>query len=258
MEYVFLGQLTPAFKRIQFNIENPPLRFTVDSPIGKFNYTLLLNDTSDIIVVIESENEILDIPTLLNTIRFLTQSFYDTALMQCGISCNVTFTSALLPNKTSAPINIQDVSSWLKTNIFDFPTEELFRLSNDPVVRVAIMDIKFACLEPDLTALFSFRAIEGIMNSFESGQNYNRKKNWDLLRENLNISRSLINPVAEHSKLNRHGKPYTQIFSERQLCIHTAMIILQRYLHFLKQGRRKLDPLSFPEIKAIDDLSKSY
>lgn len=258
MEYIFFGQLSPAFKRVSFDIKNPPLRLTIDSSVGKFNYTLQLNNTADIVVVVETETEIADVNTLLNLVRFFTQSFYDTALLLSGVACSVNFTSVYLPNKSLAQINTQDVSSWLPTNIFDFQTEELFELKNDPIVRVAITDIRYACIEPDLTALFSFRAIEGIMNSFGEHQKDDRKNSWVLLRENLNIARELIDPVTELSKSNRHGKPLEQSFSDRQLCIQTAMIILQRYLHYIKEGKIKLDNQRFPEINSVDNLRKAY
>lgn len=258
MEYIFFGQLSPAFKRVSFNIKNPPLRLTIDSSVGKFNYALQLNNTADIVVVVETENEIADVNTLLNLVRFFTQSFYDTALLLSGVACSVNFTSAYLPNKSLAQINTQDVSSWLPTNIFDFQTEELFELKNDPIVRVAIADIRYACIEPDLTALFSFRAIEGIMNSFGENKKDDRKNSWVLLRENLNIARELIGPVTELSKSNRHGKPLEQSFSDRQLCIQTAMIVLQRYLHYIKGGKVKLDNQRFPEINSVDNLQKTY
>lgn len=217
-----------------------------------------MNNTTDIVVVVETEKEIADVNTLLNLVRFFTQSFYDTALLLSGVACSVNFTSVYLPNKSLAQINTQDVSSWLPTNIFDFHTEELFEMKNDPIVRVAIADIRYACLEPDLTALFSFRAIEGIMNSFGENQKDDRKNNWVLLRENLNVARELIDPVTELSKSNRHGKPFEQTFSDRQLCIHSAMVILQRYLHYIKQGKVRLDVQKFLEIKSVDNLKKAY
>jgi hypothetical protein len=55
MEYIFFGQTSPSFKKVSFNIKNPPLKLSIDSSIGKFNYTLQLNQTNDIIVVVESE-----------------------------------------------------------------------------------------------------------------------------------------------------------------------------------------------------------
>lgn len=258
MEYIFFGQISPTFKRVSFDIKNPPLKLTIKSPVGKFTYALQLNNTSDIVVVVEAEREIADINTLLNLVVFFTQSFYDTALLLSGVACSVNFTSVYLPNKSLAQVNAQDVSSWLPTNIFDLQTEELFELKNDPIVRVAIADIRYACLEPDLTALFSFRAIETIMNSFGENQKEDRKNNWVLLRENLIIARELIDPVTELSTSNRHGKPLEQTFSDRQLCIQTAMIVLQRYLHYLKGGKVKLNNKRFPEIKAVNDLQKPY
>jgi hypothetical protein len=118
MEYIFYGQINPSYKRVSFGIKDPPLRLTFDSKIGKFNFTLLLNTTSDIVVSIESEKEIADISTWLDMVRFFTQSFYDTALLNTGVLCTVTFTSLILPNKTLAQINIQDISSWLQPNRF--------------------------------------------------------------------------------------------------------------------------------------------
>jgi hypothetical protein len=93
MEYIFFGQTTPSFKRVSFSIKNPPLKLSIDSSIGKFNYTLQLNNTSDVVVIVESEIEIQDVNTLFNLIRFFTQSFYDTALLTTGILCSVNFTS---------------------------------------------------------------------------------------------------------------------------------------------------------------------
>lgn len=250
MEYIFYGQINPSFKRVSFNIKDSPLRLTIDSRIGRFNYTLLLNNTSDIVVCVESELEIADINTLLDMVRYFTQSFYDTALLNTGVLCTVNFTSVLLPNKVLAQINIQDISSWLQPNIFDFETEVLFELKNNPVARVAIADIKYACLEPDLTALFAYRAIEGVMNSFETGDT---KNNWIALRDNLNLSRDFFLPVEKLSVLNRHGKPFDQTFKDRQVCIYIAMIVVQRYLHYLNSGKSKLDLSKYAEIATIQE-----
>jgi len=254
LEYIFFGQISPSFKRVSLGIKNPPLKRTIDSVVGKFNYTLQLNDTTDIVVVVETETEIDDVSTLLNIIRFFTQSLYDTALLLSGISCSVNFTSVYLPNKSLVQINVQDVSSWLPINIFDFHTEELFELTNNPIVRIAIADIKYACLEADLTALFSYRSIEGIMKSFCENQ---EEKCWFRLHENLNTTKEFIDPVTKLSKSNRHGEQLNQSFSDRQLCIHTAMIVLQRYLHYLKQGKTKLDIQRFSKIKSLDDFKNA-
>lgn len=250
MEYIFYGQINPSFKRVSFNIKDPPLRLTYDSRIGRFNYTLLLNNTSDIVVCVESELEIPDLNTLFDMVRYFTQSYYDTALLNTGVLCTVSFTSVLLPNKVLEQVNIQDISSWLQPNLFDFETEVLFELKNNPIARVAIADIKYACLEPDLTALFSYRAIEVVMNSFETGDT---KNNWIVLRDNLNLSRDFFLPVEKLSVLNRHGKRFDQTFKERQVCIYTAMIVVQRYLHYLNSGKSKLDINKHAEIATIQE-----
>ena len=253
MEYIFYGQITPTFRSIRFTIKDPPLRLSIQSNIGSFNYTLLLNQTNDIIVTINTDSEIQDTDTLFDIVKGLTQSFYDTAFLNNGILCGVVFTSLYLPNKQIYQINSQDISGWLHPNIFNFETEKLFELKNTAVVRIAIGDIKYACLEHDLTAFFSFRAIEGIMNSFNDSDKDDRKNNWLLLRENLNISRNFFNKVEELSKKNRHGKNFEQTFADRQICIYSALIVLQRYLHFIDQGKQKLVSEIFPVLNSIED-----
>lgn len=253
MEYIFYGQTTPAFQSIRFTIKDPPLRLSVESSIGSFNYTLLLNLTNDIIVTVVSETEIKDIDTLLDIVKGLTQSFYDTAFLNSGILSEVIFTSLYLPNKSLCQINNHNISGWLHSNIFDFETEKLFQLKNTQVVKIAIADIKYACLEHDLTAFFSFRAIEGIMNSFTESDKDDRKNSWLILRESLNISRDFFSKVEALSKSNRHGKEFEQSFEDRQICIYSAMIVLQRYLHFLDEGKQKLNPEKYPILKSIED-----
>src|SRR5688500_10396943 len=100
--------------------------------------------------------------------------------------------------------------------------------------------------------------MEDIMNSFSKSEKDDRKNSWTLLGESINIARELIDPVTELSKSNRHGKPVEQSFSDRQLCIQTAIIVLQRYLHYIKQGKVKFDNQRFPEINSVTSLQKAY
>ncbi len=253
MEYVFFGKVIPSFKKVSFNIKNPPLKLPVGSIIGKFNYTLLLNNTDDIVVVIESETEIKDVSTLVNLIKSYTQSFYDTALLTTGVLCSVNFTSAYLPDKSLAQVNIQDFSSWLRKDIFKFGIELLFRqMIENSVIRIAIADIKYACNEPDLTAFFSYRAIEGIMNSFQTDESDKPIDNWNRLRENLNISRNFFDYVEELSKKNRHGKILIQAFSDRKLCIYSALLVLERYMQYINLDRNKLREGEFRVLQKDD------
>ncbi len=258
MEYVFFGRISPSFRRIEFGIKDPPLRFSVESSIGRFDYKLLLNNTDDLSVVVETAQEITDVLTLHFLVRQLTQSFYDTAFFNSGIICTVSFSSVLLPNNVFAGLNIGDLSKWIDTTFFDFEIEKLFRLKNDSAARVATSDIKNACIEYDMTAFYSFRAIEGIMNSFNVDDKENRKISWDKLRDNLNIDRVFFSDVEKYSISNRHGKPFEQTISIRKKSIYSAMIVLQRYMHFLDGGRNKLDQGKFPTVFKIEDIIKSF
>jgi PIN domain nuclease of toxin-antitoxin system len=88
------------------------------------------------------------------------------------------------------------------------------------------------------------------MNSFDEGDT---KKNWIALRVNLNIARDFFKPLEKLSVLNRHGSPFELSFIDRQICIYTAMIVLQRYLHYLDEGWKQLDMVKYPVINTIHE-----
>jgi hypothetical protein len=242
-EYIFYGRVTPSYLRVSFNIQDPPIRQTIESKIGNFDYSLLLNDTDDVIVKINSSIEFDDLPTLFDMVRSFTQSFYDTALLSTGISSRVDFSTIYLPNKTLA--QIQNFTPWMPTDLFNIETETLFILKNNPTIRIAILDIKYALLEPDLTPLFAYRAIEGIMNSFDELHN-DRNKKWLLLKENLNLTKDFFNLTMSRSVENRHGKRLDQTMQERKTCVYTALITLQRFMHYINSNETKLNDNSFP------------
>ena len=99
-EYLFYGKATPSYLRVSFNIQDPPIRLKIDSKIGKFDYTLLLNNTDDVKVKINSSTEFDDLATLFDMVRSFTQSFYDTAMLSTGVLTRVDFSTIYLPNKT--------------------------------------------------------------------------------------------------------------------------------------------------------------
>lgn len=241
-EYLFYGKVTPSYLRVSFDIQNPPIRLTIQNKIGKLDYTLLLNSTDDVIVKINSEKPIDDLATLFDIVRSFTQSFYDTALLSTGVLNRVDFSTIYLPNKTLAQIS--NLNPWLPTDLFDLKTETLFTLKNIPTIRVALLDIKYALLEPDLTPLFAYRVIEGIMNSFDKLNNDKNKK-WSLLRENLNLTKDFFDFTMKLSVENRHGKVLDQTINDRKVCIYTALITLQRFMHYINSSETKLNDKTF-------------
>lgn len=242
-EYLFYGKVTPSYLRVSFNIQDPPIRLTIENKFGKLDYALLLNDTDDVVVKINSEKLIDDLATLFDIVRSFTQSFYDTALLSTGVLSRIDFSTIYLPNKTLAQIS--NFTPWLPTDLFDLKTETLFTLKNNPTIRVALLDIKYALLEPDLTPLFAYRVIEGIMNSFDKLNN-DRNKKWLLLRDNLNVTKDFFDFTMKLSTENRHGKLLDQTINDRKICIYTALITLQRFMHYINSNENKLNDKTFP------------
>lgn len=256
MEYIFFGKIIPSFKRIEFNISDPPLRATINSEMGTFTYKLLLNDTDTISVVVESENELKDLSTLVFLVTQYTQSFYDTAFFISGVICTVRFSSLMLPNQIFASVNTGDFSNWHDKKLFAIPTEKLFALNTNSIVRVATSDIKNGCLEFDMTAFYCYQAIEAIMNSFSNDDAENRKVTWDKMRDSLNIDRQFFADIEKFSIANRHGKPFNQTWEIREKCLYSAMIVLQRYMHYLDEGQKRLEAEKYPIVTTIQDVIK--
>lgn len=82
------------------------------------------------------------------------------------------------------------------------------------------------------------------MNSFDEKNDRNKK--WLLLRDHLNLSRDFFEHTEKLSIENRHGKNLDQSIDDRKLCIFTALITLQRYMHYLTANKTKLKDHSFP------------
>lgn len=253
MEYIFYGHVAPTHKRVRLDVKNPPFKLKVESAVGNFELSLLLNNTSDVVVLVVSEHEIHDIANFASLVKYQIQSLYDTALLQSGVLSTVTFDSLLLPDRRYAQLSNNDISSWLQTNIFEFDTQTLFSFQNNTIIKIAISDLKSACMEPEFTSFFAYRAIEVIMNSFSEDGNENRKNNWTLLRENLNISREFFDTVEDMSKFSRHGDFFEQSILDRKICIYSALIVVQRYMHFILNQKQKLNENNFPKLTKVQD-----
>jgi len=167
-------------------------------------------------------------------------------MLTSKIVCVVIFNSVYLPDNTFRVVDLYNIS-WLSSQqVFDFEIPELFNLQTNTTIRVAIGDIKFACIEPDLSGLFAYRAIEVIMHSFREFESERRDHIWAKFRESLNLDFHFFDFVKSFSEPNRHGKPIILSVKDRQNCIHTAMIVLQRFMHYIQGGNTKLDRTKFP------------
>lgn len=256
-EYIIYASITPSFRGIKFNVLSPPLTLDIRNGIDNFKLEFLFNHTDTMLLRVTSNAEFSDITTTLNNVKYHTQLLFDTVLLTTGFLNTVTITSVLLPDKQFAQIDLDNVSLWHRKELIDIDTETLFRLNfEDFSLKIAIADLRSALIQPNLTALFSYRSIETIMQSFVSNDSKeDRKKAWDNLRENLNLSRDYFKKVEIFSTASRHGKEINQTFDDRKECINTALIVLNRYCSFLATNKTKLEVAQFPLLNNVTEIS---
>jgi hypothetical protein len=255
-EYILYGQITPSYRGVNFNIDNPPLTLDIQNGIDKFKLEFLFNHTDSVLLRVTSKVEISDLSTMINIVKYHTQLLFDTVLLTTGFLSSITITSVLLPDKRFAQIDLGNVSTWHRKELIDIDIATLFRLNfEDASIKIAIADLRSAFIEAHLTALFSYRSIETIMQSFvnSSSTKEDRKKAWDNLRDNLNLSRDYFKKVETFSTANRHGKETNQTFDDRKEFIYTALVVLNRYCRFLATNKAKLDLGQYPYLNDISE-----
>jgi hypothetical protein len=197
-----------------------------------------------------SEKEILDLQTLRNVIKdiiFLQTSivgyikgcYYDIELdllIDFETQKKVTFNSGidqLATDSANRPIsNPSDIMEWFKDPRYSF-------------LRTSLQDLTLSIKYPKDTGFFCYRAIESIRNFFDESDD---KKGWNLLRNNLRISRSFIESVKHFADEQRHGGLMFLTSKNRIDIMISTWKIVDRFIIFVKNGNRPLDKSTYTEL----------
>ena len=81
-------------------------------------------------------------------------------------------------------------------------------LLGNPLIRLALADLRAALERHDDTLFYCYRAIESLRHWYlgdEKDTNANRRKSWEALREDLDIEREALDRLYEIAARRRHG-----------------------------------------------------
>jgi hypothetical protein len=247
-QYIFYGKQKPEWTNVQFEVQNPPLAWSVSSPqLGNCEIGLFLSG-ADIAIRLSTEENRADLATLRNLAETVAIAIYDAVGYLTGTAITVELSSAY------------DVSTG-SLHAFSPALAEPFRLSEDQptfavmrlavesqVVRRILRDLHQALIVADDTAFYCFRAIETLAQSLvEVGQQNNRNAAWARLKQSLQIEHTCISKLESASQPSRHGKPHSHVTGTTRLKqIKLARQIVERYILFLLRGEQNLPPDEFP------------
>lgn len=216
---------------VQLEIENPPHRWAlVLEDGGAGTATVHLCNGKNALVVVECEHEVKRPDWLIQLVIQYLQALYDSALFLSGISAQIIGRSAVLPTGQMANLQFNDVRSLIDPSATGLTLEQLSRCSiESQIVRVSMMDIRNACLKPQDSGLFCYRAIEAIMQAYKQTDEEDSKRVWPRMRQDLKFEKTFLDPLIKHSVANRHGTPLVISGDEQSLLINRALRILGRF-----------------------------
>lgn len=250
-EYHLTGKIIP--ERVDFSTTIPPIRIAV--PEYGFDFTVALSIIkSHVSIKIESENEIQDYETLRNTVVEYVRMYTDSYGYLNGFAYGVEITSFSGSNNKPYVVFGVDISA-LKNS--DRPFHEIGDILplmwEFDELRIVLGDLRRSMEYPNDTALFCYRAIEGIMQFFMEGDskdNSVRKNAWESMRNNLNISESWIKEKFEKLSIpSRHAKRVSLTGKMRENMMNDAWKVVDRFIVFLKNDQHNLDKNKFLELK---------
>lgn len=250
-EYHLSGKIIP--ERVTFSTNVPPIRIAV--PEYDFDFMIALSIVlSHISIKIESENEITDYETLRNVTVEYVRMHTDSYGYLNGYTYGVEITS--FSGSNNKPHVLFGVGIHALKND-DRPFHQigdiLPLLWEHDELRIVLGDLRRSIEYPNDTALFCYRAIEGIMQFFVDGDPQDdrvRKNAWKSMRDALNISESWIKERIEKFSIpSRHGKRVFLSGKMREDMMNDAWKVTDRFISYLKNDKKSLDRDNFPELK---------
>lgn len=119
----------------------------------------------------------------------------------------------------------------------------LSTVMTNPTIFVAVKDLVEGISATE-TPVNCGRAVEAIRESMITVND--RRKGWQRMRDNLNVSQKFLEFITEHSKGPRHGAVRDIPFSVINETIRRSWIVMNRFLEFKKRGDQKLPLSDFP------------
>jgi len=105
---------------------------------------------------------------------------------------------------------------------------------NEPLVRLALADLRTAIDSPGETVALAYRAIESIRQWFlplaEADTGAARKRSWENLKAKLNIQEDEIRPLQKLATSRRHGENTLLPEEDRLQALRLARRVVEQFL----------------------------
>ncbi|WP_134106940.1 hypothetical protein [Kribbella pratensis] len=106
---------------------------------------------------------------------------------------------------------------------------------NEPLLRLALADLRAAQESAVDTVMLCYRAIESIRQWFAigSGEGDNdRKRSWQDLRDRLEIDREDLDALRDRAQARRHGGTLPVSFAERLEALRLARRVVEKFVAY--------------------------
>ena len=248
--YIFNGRILP--ERVAANLQPPQkLRVLVPGTTTEFDVTLSIV-ASQVAVIVDSASTI-DIGTMKNQVERVVRLVVDALgyLEGCGYDAEIT--SVVLPVGEHIVFGVESPSLLRSKSERPVGMSDLWRvLASDPrssPLQRALADLRESIRTPHDTSFFCFRAVESLRQSFVDPADKDSNSSWQRLRDALHIDRSWLDPLTQFSKPIRHGAFHFVSSQEREVAMHLAWKVVDRFVEYARLGFTPLPASDFEVLK---------
>jgi len=251
-KYRFVGKILPetqTFPDIDHTFDLKQTDVNLDCQIR------LKTTSNDILVEIESNSEILDILSLRNYVKdaiILEVSIYG-YLHGCYHEVLIySFDNLETGQEIWFNTTIQEISN-TQERPFTSPADllELFATPESQFLREALEDMISSIRNSKYTGFHCFRMMESIRKYFYELVD-DAGKGWNALYSELNIHTSVKIELEKLASEPRHGQTIFLSNEMRIKIVKIAWQIMDRYLLYLKSGKKTVDKEKYPLLKWDD------
>lgn len=235
-KYVFVGNVVP--ERANVHIQ-PPL--TAHSDFGDMRISIV---SSQISVVLESEEEIENVYTVRNAVKDALHEVLDVFSFTHGHSYSVEITSVTYPDNSHHVFGVS--VGRLRNQLDDDERMDMFQhvlqiIATDGgrYLKRCLKDLRMSANDPSDTGLHCYRAIESIRKYFHAKFDIpdetkkDRAEGWEKMRSELDIKRDDIDEVKSYADEPRHGGVIEISDEERAHVFETTWRIIHLFVEYL-------------------------
>ena len=242
--FTFFGKVLP--ERATLGISRP-IRTKVQFSDGNvYDIKIHIHVNQVITTVKTSEDSDIDIPSLRNYVEEVIRAMIDMAGYLNGIGYDFEMIS-VINNDTDesrvfgVQLPITDGDPIKRAARFN---ELIAYLSKSPFLPAALADLREAIKSPADTGVFSFRALQTIMQAFRNPKE-SEGQAWKRMIQELNLDNGLRKFMGRHSGDRRHGKPVHISWEDRKAVLRRAWLVVDRYIEYLKRNKKTLPKSKF-------------